>query len=1306
MNKRIKLIISLGIIILLCLSLTTPNIWNKLLMPSAQAVMEPLGDLPEPEAYWSSRNSKQIDNDDGTHTTTFHIGPQVFWNGTNWQELNFEDHYASDGYYLIENSHITAKIYDWYTVFYDSDNNYVCVDDERWIVEYWWNDKEWREVDLYNPTLSYSNNDTHLTVTRTFDCPNGLFNITYILWTASRLKHDVEFKSRMEGDNIFQVIMKLSGITNNKVKYKDGEERITTEKHIISPFIFIGEDNNHLKLTEYLWSLGVTPEELDGEWTPTTLKDIVFDTHAKGCKVDIIIGDYTLAENENLLIDPTTDTFYSGVGDGHVERAFSEPWNNVHDATSGSGSNDVGITFNVASRDGYTIIRCFIPFNTSSIPDDATIQSAYLNLSCSYVSSSNNVGTRSFALVQTSQASTSSLVLGDYSKCGAIDNPTEGANRVTITTTGWKEWTLNANGLSWINKTGWTKLGIRTGWLDCDDVSPIDDVQEGYVSFETSESDNDPKLEVIWEVGVANNAPIQTNQCIWNATTKVEKSLNATAVDLYPTSFNVTINDTDGDKMNITIKTNESGSWTVVNQTSGTGLSNGTYNFTNTSWIDDYSTTYYVSFNVTDGVDWCNETYNFTTTSAPWSNTAPTLTNEVPANTSTGISRWTQLNVTVTDADGNNSNVYWYTNASGDWYLLQTNTSILNTTVRFMNFTNASSYSTMYWWRVSANDTHDNTTETYHFTTKAVPSNQPPTITGEIPTNQSTGISITPQLSINVSDPDGDNMNITWYGVNSTAIEFFNESTTVGETDTAYSIWMSIQRQIFYANGRFWVFYAINESVAVYRTSTNGSTWSSPITIKTGLSFGVADMTFWFDGTYLHYAADNNNIAYYRQGIPNSDGSITWSADEQLVAAPVDAVTSLCTDSEDYPWITYITPSPYKEYVIKSSTKDGTWVNETGFPYLLKGTTQYPVIVPLNNEKVYVVFAYSGTKLYGRLWNGTGWGDEETVSSSNSYAGNSFSAVAYGDDVHVTFLKETDYDILHIKRTYGSGWGSEITVQSSVTGNSYPQLSVDDNGKLYCFWMGSPETDHGYFKKYTDGSWDTNPTDWINESTNQLYQYYSDMCSYKADNGYISYIYLTNYTAPYNVTFAYINTEYSYIFGTNNSVSNGTYYQTNSNFSAYSTTYYWNVSVYDGTNTNSSGLFHFTTEAAPTTVEIAPITYAWGSNAMGSDINTTGLYFTLWHNGSNVDIYIQVNDSAHWTYVDYGDLDAHDEFTMNFTTDNWASQTNIVAAGTTKLFTNHAAGSETFGLRILMPATTNNPLTEQSWKVYIHHTVL
>jgi hypothetical protein len=117
------------------------------------------------------------------------------------------------------------------------------------------------------------------------------------------------------------------------------------------------------------------------------------------------------------------------------------------------------------------------------------------------------------------------------------------------------------------------------------------------------------------EAPAGNTPPTQSNQRIWNVSTAEQWNLNATGVTRAPTSFNVTISDLDGNKMNITIKTNESSSWTVVNQTSGTGLSDGTYSFTNTSWVDSFDTKYWISFNVTDGTDWTNQTFNFTTES-------------------------------------------------------------------------------------------------------------------------------------------------------------------------------------------------------------------------------------------------------------------------------------------------------------------------------------------------------------------------------------------------------------------------------------------------------------------------------------------------------------------------------------------------------------------------------------------------------------------------------------------------------------------------------------------------------------------
>jgi len=336
----------------------------------------------ESSVDWDNRYSQTTSYGNGTFTTSVFMGPQVFWDGDSWEELYFEDNYATEGYYLLENAHIAAYIYDWYSVFYNPDNQRVCVDDERWIVEVW-NDKtqKWREVDLYNPVLAVHNNETHLTVRRTFDTYEGTFEVNYLLWQGSRLKHDIKFTSKMEGENHFNVIFRLSGIYSDKVRHSEGTETITTERHIVSPYFMVGEDNDNLVFSEYLWSLGVS-NETTGEWIPTTLKDIVFNVHAKGSKADILIGNYTLSENESLLIDPDSDTFYVGGGYDDVCE--------YGDGTFPIAANVMHILSYTDPSSGY--YRCMgLRFRNVIIPQGSTVSAAKASFYVYNVDKSNCV---------------------------------------------------------------------------------------------------------------------------------------------------------------------------------------------------------------------------------------------------------------------------------------------------------------------------------------------------------------------------------------------------------------------------------------------------------------------------------------------------------------------------------------------------------------------------------------------------------------------------------------------------------------------------------------------------------------------------------------------------------------------------------------------------------------------------------------------------------------------------------------------------------------------------------------------------
>lgn len=105
-------------------------------------------------------------------------------------------------------------------------------------------------------------------------------------------------------------------------------------------------------------------------------------------------------------------------------------------------------------------------------------------------------------------------------------------------------------------------------------------------------------------------------------------------------------------------------------------------------------------------------------------NDAPTITGEVPTNTSSDISLQPICNVTVNDANGDNMNVTFVSNYSGSWVNYQTNISVGNGSYSW-SFTGATNYDTRYWWKVYCNDGTINISNWYYFTTASEANNPP-----------------------------------------------------------------------------------------------------------------------------------------------------------------------------------------------------------------------------------------------------------------------------------------------------------------------------------------------------------------------------------------------------------------------------------------------------------------------------------------------------------------------------------------------------------------------------------------------------
>ena len=466
------------------------------------------------------------------HRGTFYIGPRHVKHRSTKQFVEFSyvtaPNFASekDCRVFAQNSHVAVEIYDYYTKLFDPDYENVSVYDERFAVQYLFKTEpkeDWRDIDAWNPRIQVIPLEDGVEIKKIFDTDYGVesLEISYIIRTGAFLKHKIVFTNKTTDTKTFRVVMKLAGITHNKVKHRTGEDEITAETHIISPFLFVGEDNQHLKLTEYLWSLGVglevVKEETD-EWTPTTLQDIIFDVHAQGCKVDIIIGNYSLAQEESLVIDPASSTWQvSHNDDDCVYKKLSDFW---------SMTKTYFIVGNSDAAPNLSKWGSTARFLNVTIPKNATINSAYLKIKASSDKAADNVKS--------------------YIKAEDADNParfTTKANflaRSWITTkVAWDNIPHWSNG-TWytspdiksviqvlVNKDGWQSGNAAVIlWEDWDGRSTSGGTvnRSGY-SHDGSATDA-PKLEVTWTSGgetyeiykdaVVKTSALHSEQCTFN----------------------------------------------------------------------------------------------------------------------------------------------------------------------------------------------------------------------------------------------------------------------------------------------------------------------------------------------------------------------------------------------------------------------------------------------------------------------------------------------------------------------------------------------------------------------------------------------------------------------------------------------------------------------------------------------------------------------------------------------------------------------------------------------------------------------
>jgi hypothetical protein len=287
----------------------------------------------------------------------------------------------------------------------------------------------------------------------------------------------------------------------------------------------------------------------------------------------LIVALVGVVSADTLIVYP------SGAEDGQVERNYAGSTFTQIRTESGSGVSTTAIYFNAqlkaySTTDQYSNIqRGYLEFNTSAIPDTATIDSAVVSAySGGY---ENTLSTINVGITGFTPATDGTAVAADYNTYGSVLYSDDYYNTWV---NAYRNYTFNAAGLANISKTGYTNVMFRSKWDITNDLTGLTWSSNKYatvsiLSSEYSGTDKDPFITITYTTG-GGAAPVASFTCtknflrIPNSVTCTDSSTNT------PTSWSWNMGDGSAAKttQNVTYPYMKRGIWGItLNATNAQG---------------------------------------------------------------------------------------------------------------------------------------------------------------------------------------------------------------------------------------------------------------------------------------------------------------------------------------------------------------------------------------------------------------------------------------------------------------------------------------------------------------------------------------------------------------------------------------------------------------------------------------------------------------------------------------------------------------------------------------------------------------
>ena len=313
----------------------------------------------------------------------------------------------------------------------------------------YWIDKGNGSYVTGNNLLSTTVNGTSITVAK-----NG----ETLSWNPILLIDDKEYPVSGPNPKLLDTDPINENYHNNTLEWDYGIciRRIRVIEGMISETWIFGKDpegtiwikENAVESKGFIWAKPPFAYDAEGNDIPISADKIVKAEDLKSAKYPV-------------TIDPTTQDITTSAGDGFLEGInsnYNTAWTNTS-ANTVDNTSTISYTGQYKFITTYNVWRAFLYFNTSAIPDDASISSANVSLR-----GATDYSTTDFNItIQNGQPTYphDPMVKADYDKSfyGTTDG---GSYNTSGYSTNYMNIPMNSTGISWINTSGWTKLCLRS----------------------------------------------------------------------------------------------------------------------------------------------------------------------------------------------------------------------------------------------------------------------------------------------------------------------------------------------------------------------------------------------------------------------------------------------------------------------------------------------------------------------------------------------------------------------------------------------------------------------------------------------------------------------------------------------------------------------------------------------------------------------------------------------------------------------------------------------------------------------------